>query len=158
MLSLKHITQNDADLEIARHLFKAYADELAVDLCFQSFEEELKNPLKKYGQPTGSLIIAFWNGEPVGTVALQALDENSVCEMKRLFVKAPFRKFGIGEELVKAILIDAKKLGYTKMKLDTLERLKAAIALYLKYGFIITTAYYHNPLPEVVYMEKIIEC
>jgi GNAT superfamily N-acetyltransferase len=153
MLALKHITQNNADLETARHLFKAYADELAVDLCFQSFEEELKNPLKKYGSPTGSLIMAFWNGDPVGTVALQALEEG-VCEMKRLYVEEAFRKFGIGEELVKAILQDAVKIGYTKMKLDTLERLKPAIALYLKYGFIITTAYYHNPLPEVVYMEK----
>ncbi len=67
--------------------------------------------------------------------------------------EAPFRKFGIGDELVKAILNDAVKLGYTKMKLDTLERLKPAIELYLKHGFVITTAYYHNPLPEVVYME-----
>lgn len=158
MLTLKYITQNDADLETARHLFKEYADELAVDLCFQSFDEELQNPLKKYGPPTGSLILAFWDNEPVGTIALQALEEKGVCEMKRLFVQAPFRKFGIGEALVKAILIEAKKLGYTKMKLDTLEHLKAAIALYLKHGFIITTAYYHNPLPEVVYMEKLIEC
>jgi GNAT superfamily N-acetyltransferase len=153
MLSIKHITQHDADLETARHLFKEYADELAVDLCFQSFDEELQNPLKKYGAPSGSLIMAFWNGEPVGTVALQALEEEGVCEMKRLFVQSPFRKFGIGEALVKAILIEAQKLGYAKMKLDTLERLKPAIALYLKRGFIITTAYYHNPLSEVVYME-----
>ncbi len=156
MLQLKHITQNDADLETARHLFKAYANELAVDLCFQSFDEELKNPLKKYGAPKGSLIMAFWNEEPVGTVALQALEEEGVCEMKRLYVEAAFRKFGIGDELVKAILHDAAKLGYTKMKLDTLERLQGAIALYLKHGFIITTAYYHNPLPEVVYMEKML--
>lgn len=156
MLLLKHITQNDADLETARHLFREYANELAVDLNFQHFEEELNNPLKKYGTPTGSLMMAFWNNEPVGTIALQALEENGVCEMKRLFVQAPFRQFGIGESLVKAILIEAKKLGYIKMKLDTLERLKAAIALYLKHGFIITTAYYHNPLPEVVYMERIL--
>lgn len=156
MLTLKHITQYDADLETARHLFKEYADELAVDLCFQSFDEELNNPLKKYGPPAGSLMMAFWNEEPVGTIALQGLSEEGVCEMKRLFVQAPFRKFGIGEGLVKAILIEAKQLGYAKMKLDTLERLKAAIALYLKYGFIITTAYYHNPLPEVVYMERML--
>jgi GNAT superfamily N-acetyltransferase len=156
MLILKHITQNDADLETARHLFKEYADELDVDLCFQHFDEELQDPLKKYGAPSGSLLLAFWNNEPVATVALQALDENGVCEMKRLFVQAPYRKYGIGESLVKAILMEAKKLGYTKMKLDTLERLKAAIALYLKHGFIITTAYYHNPLPEVMYMERIV--
>jgi len=126
-LQLKHITQNDADLETARHLFKEYSNELAVDLCFQSFEEELANPLKKYGPPTGSLILAFWDDKPVGTVALQALEEEGVCEMKRLYVQAEYRKFGIGEALVIAILADAKQLGYTKMKLDTLERLKSAL-------------------------------
>lgn len=153
MLTLKHITQESADLETARHLFKEYSIELGVDLCFQSFDEELKNPLKKYGAPKGSLVLAFWDGKSVGTVALQEI-EQGVCEMKRLYVQAEYRKFGIGEQLVDAILKDAKLLGYQIMKLDTLERLKPAIALYLKYEFVITTAYYDNPLPEVVYMEK----
>ena len=156
MVTLKHITQNDAGLETARHLFREYSEELGVDLCFQSFDEELKDPLKKYGPPKGSLILAYWNDLPVGTVALQALDEPGCCEMKRLYVQPAYRKYGIGEALVNAILADANQLGYTNMKLDTLERLKAAIALYLKYGFKITTAYYHNPLPEVVYMEHLI--
>ena len=154
MITLQHIIQNDAGLETARHLFREYSEELGVDLCFQSFDEELKDPLKKYGPPRGSLILAYWNNQPVGTVALQALEEPGACEMKRLYVQAACRKYGIGEALVKAILEDAQQLGYTNMKLDTLERLTAAIALYLKHGFNITTAYYHNPLPEVVYMEK----
>ena len=153
MLTLKHITQEGSDLETARHLFNEYATELGVDLCFQSFNDELKDPLKKYGAPKGSLILALWNGSEVGTVALQEI-EHGVCEMKRLYVQAPVRKFGIGDLMVDAILKDAKLLGYQIMKLDTLERLKPAIGLYLKYGFVISTAYYENPLPEVVYMEK----
>lgn len=156
VLQLQHITSENQELAIIRQLFTEYSNELAVDLCFQSFEEELQNPLKKYGAPTGSLLLAYWNNLPVGTVALQALNEEGVCEMKRLYVQSNYRKYGIGEALVKAILEDAKLLGYTKMKLDTLERLKEAITLYLKNGFNITTAYYHNPLPEVVYMEKLL--
>jgi len=154
MLQIQHITTEGAELETARHLFKAYADELAVDLCFQSFEAELADPLKKYGPPKGALFLAYYKGKPVGSVALQPLPESGVCEMKRLYVEPDFRKFNIGDALVQAIIKAAIELGYTKMKLDTLERLKAAIHLYLKHGFIITTAYYHNPLPEVVYMEK----
>lgn len=156
MLQIKHIISESAELETARHLFKEYSDELAVDLCFQSFDAELKDPLKKYGLPHGSLLLAYYNGVAVGCVALQQLPEERVCEMKRLFVQPAFRKYKIGDMLVDAIVKEAKRIGYTKMKLDTLERLQAAIHLYLKYGFIITTAYYHNPLPEVVYMEKIL--
>jgi putative acetyltransferase len=40
------------------------------------------------------------------------------------------------------------------MKLDTLERLQAAIKLYQKFGFETVNAYYDNPLPGVVYMQK----
>lgn len=158
MLAIQHITTECAGLETARHLFKEYSDELAVDLCFQSFDAELMDPLKKYGPPSGSLLLAFYNNEPVGCVALQPLPKAGVCEMKRLYVKPAFRKFKIGDALVAAIVNEAERLGYAKMKLDTLERLQPAIQLYLKHGFEITTAYYHNPLPEVVYMEKTLVC
>lgn len=154
MLTIQHITTESAGLETARHLFKEYSDELAVDLCFQSFDAELKDPLKKYGPPAGSLLIAYYDEKPVGCVALQPLPEAGVCEMKRLYVQPAFRKFKIGDALVSAIVKESKRLGYAKMKLDTLVRLQPAIQLYLKHGFEITTAYYHNPLPEVVYMER----
>jgi putative acetyltransferase len=156
MIALKHIITEGAELEIVRHLFKAYATELNVDLCFQGFDAELAAPLKKYGRPMGSLLLAYYNNEPAGTIALQALKEEGVCEMKRLYVVPQFRKAGIGEQLVDQLLQDAIQLGYTTMKLDTLERLQPAIKLYLRKGFVITTAYYTNPLPGVVYMEKLL--
>ncbi len=153
MLSIKHITEKGIDLDAAVQLFKDYADELNVDLCFQSFDAELENPLQKYSSPNGALFLGYFNAEPVACIALQPLADGS-CEMKRLYVKPTFRKFKIGEALVQQLLVSAKQLGYKKMKLDTLERLQAAINLYKKNGFIITNAYYKNPLPEVVYMEK----
>ena len=121
-------------LEEARILFREYEKELDADLCFQSFEEELKNPLYKYGLPNGSLILAYWNNQLAGCIALQPL-ENGHCEMKRLFVRPSFRKHKIGQALVDEILQKATAIGYTKMKLDTLERLQAAIHLYKKRGF-----------------------
>jgi len=74
--------------------------------------------------------------------------------MKRLYVDPEYRKFGIGDALVKALLQEAKAMDYTLMKLDTLERLQAAIKLYQKFGFETVNAYYDNPLPGVVYMQK----
>jgi putative acetyltransferase len=153
MLELQRIIEEGELLEEIRTLFREYETELNEDLCFQSFEEELKNPLKKYGLPNGVLYIALWNNEVAGCIALMSL-EDGVCEMKRLYVRPAFRKHKIGKTLVEQLLMDAKQLGYSKVKLDTLQKLQPAIELYKQHGFDETTAYYENPLSSVVYMEK----
>lgn len=143
-----------------RTLFQEYEKELDENLCFQSFEAELKDPLKKYGSPKGVLYIAEWNDAVAGCIALTDISENistmlsTVCEMKRLYVRPQFRKHKIGRAMVEQLMKDAEELGYKTMKLDTLQKLQPAITLYRQYGFTETTAYYENPLPGVVYMEK----
>jgi ribosomal protein S18 acetylase RimI-like enzyme len=156
MLEIILIKEECAWLNEIRNLFREYETELNEDLCFQSFEDELKNPLKKYGAPKGVLYLANWNHEVAGCIAFMPLQEEGVCEMKRLYVRPAFRKHKIGKALVEQLLKDAKCLGYTKIKLDTLQKLQPAIALYLQYGFVETIAYYENPLEKVVYMEKVI--
>lgn len=153
MLSIKAITEEGTELATAIQLFKDYALELNADLCFQSFDAELADPLKKYGAPKGALFLAYYNNEAAGCIALQPLADGS-CEMKRLYVKPNFRQYKIGKALVDQLLITAKELGYSNIKLDTLQRLQPAIQLYKKLGFIESEAYYKNPLSEVVYMEK----
>jgi ribosomal protein S18 acetylase RimI-like enzyme len=154
MLDIQKVTTEGPALESIKSLFKAYLTELNEDLCFQSFDSEIDNPFYKYSAPTGALFIAYYNAIPVGCIALQPLQEPKTCEMKRLYVDPEYRNLKIGDALVKALLQEAQSLGYTTMKLDTLERLQAAIKLYLKFGFETVTAYYDNPLPSVVYMQK----
>lgn len=154
MLRIQHIICQGQELNIVQTLFTEYATELKANLSFQNFDKEVENPLLKYAPPFGSLLLAYYNNQPVGCVALQTLPQSGCCEMKRLYVQPHFRKYKIGEALVVAILDQAKQLGYTTMKLDTLQRLQPAIKLYSKYGFAITNAYYENPLEEVVYMER----
>jgi GNAT superfamily N-acetyltransferase len=154
MLDIQKVTTEGPVLESIKSLFKAYLLELNEDLCFQSFDSEIDNPLYKYSAPTGALFIAYHNATPVGCIALQPLQEAQTCEMKRLYVVPEYRKLKIGDALVQALLLEAKTLGYLTMKLDTLDRLQAALKLYLKYGFETVTAYYDNPLPGVVYMQK----
>lgn len=167
MLRIQRVTHSGIELQICIQLFNEYAQELNVDLCFQSFETEIENPLKKYGPPSGCLLLAYWNHQPVGCVALtdithtntshapesNAIHTEKTCEMKRLFVQPAFRKHKIGDVLVQSIIEQAKALQYVVIKLDTLERLQPAVRLYLKHGFVVTNAYYKNPLPEVVYMQ-----
>jgi putative acetyltransferase len=154
MLQLIQIKEDGILLDEIRALFREYEKELDENLCFQSFEAELNNPLKKYGSPKGVLYMAQWNDEVAGCIALMPLQDERVCEMKRLYVRPQFRKHKIGKAMVEQLMKDAAHLGYTTMKLDTLQKLQPAISLYKRNGFTETTAYYENPLPSVVYMEK----
>jgi GNAT superfamily N-acetyltransferase len=154
MVKLIQVTGEGDDLNSIRQLFREYGAELNEDLCFQSFDAELDNPLTKYGAPGGVLLLALWDGTVAGCIALKPLKTPGDCEMKRLFVRAAYRKYGIGRVLVEALLQEAKQKHYTSMKLDTLQRLQAAIRLYEQYGFVYTQAYYDNPIGDVVYMEK----
>ena len=154
MLRIKHIIEEGKELNIVRDLFREYEKELNEDICFQSFEEELTHPLKKYGPPTGDLLLAYWEDEIAGCIALTKMKEPGACEMKRLYVKPLFRKNKIGRLLVEDLLNSAKERGYKLMRLDTFLKLQAAMHLYQQFGFKNISAYYNNPLPAVVYMEK----
>lgn len=154
MTELIYLQQEGWLLDEVRKLFKEYEQELDEDLGFQKLDDEIKFPLRKYGPPRGVLYLAKWNNEVAGCIALAPLVERGACEMKRLYVRPHYRKHKIGKVLVEQLLKDAVQLGYTKMKLDTLEKLQPAIRLYQQIGFMESTAYYTNPLDGVVYMEK----
>ncbi len=150
----------------AKQLFLEYAESLGFSLCFQGFDEELKNLSLLYGPPSGEMILAkAQSGEFVGCVGVKKID-NTICEMKRLYVKPEFRGERIGERLVRESILTARALGYQRMRLDTIrEKMKPAISLYLKEGFVEIPAYYPNPLAGVLYFEldllkaqKILRC
>lgn len=144
--------QGESDFTTARRLFEEYAQGLAVDLCFQGFDAELRALDAMYGPPTGGLILAWRRERAVGCAGVRKLSATE-CEMKRLYVRDEVRGGGYGRLLAREIIVRARKLGYERMKLDTLESMTAARGLYVSLGFRQCAAYYGNPLPGVTYME-----
>ena len=144
--------ESQQDLEDIRSLFRAYEHETGLDLCFQNFEEELATLPGKYGPPDGKLIIVRDENErAVACAAIRSLEQGA-CELKRLYVRPDARGARLGERLTLALIEDAKQLGYSEMKLDTLPSMGTAVSLYRKLGFQDCPAYYRNPLDGVVYM------
>ena len=144
------------EIEEVRKLFREYEAFLNVDLCFQSFKQELAGLPGKYTRPSGDLLIGIDRERIVGCVALRRLYDG-VCEMKRLFVRPEARRTGLGKRLAQEIIVVARYLGYSLMRLDTLDRLTEAMQLYEFLGFRRITPYYKNPLPGVVFLELKLE-
>ncbi|WP_227831234.1 MULTISPECIES: GNAT family N-acetyltransferase [unclassified Clostridioides] len=150
---LKFVEENDLEnLENVKILFTEYSNSLNIDLCFQDFNNELKTLPGKYKKPSGSLILAFVDENLAGCVALKKL-EDDVCELKRLYVRDKFRGLKIGKILLEEIVKEAKKIGYTYMRLDTLPSMKSAQGLYEKIGFYDINPYTYNPIEGARYME-----
>lgn len=61
------------ECELVRTLFREYAAEIVVNLCFQGFEQELAALPGAYVPPTGELLLAEHAGEVVGCVAVREL-------------------------------------------------------------------------------------
>jgi GNAT superfamily N-acetyltransferase len=138
--------RDEADLKAAIALFYAYAGSLGVDLTYQKFAEEMAAMPGKYAPPEGALLLAkAMDGTALGCVGLRPLG-GGVCEMKRLYVTPDARGLGLGQALADAVVTEARRIGYREMKLDTLPRLNAAIALYRAMGFREIPAYYDTPI------------
>jgi GNAT superfamily N-acetyltransferase len=140
-------------IDQVRTLFTEYEASLNISLCFQNFDQEMKGLPGKYAPPDGRLLLSTVDDELAGCIALRKLSPG-VCEMKRLFVRPAFRSHGLGRVLVEAIIDEARKLGYTHMRLDTLPGLMdKAIALYRSFGFVDIQPYCQNPVEGAKFME-----
>lgn len=143
-----------SDFDTARALFREYVTDLDFDLDFQDVDEELEALPGPYAAPAGAILLADVRDTAVGVVAVKPLDDPGVCELKRLYVKPDYRREGIGRALGEAVLETARSIGYDVMRLDTVASMDAARSLYRSLGFRERSAYYYNPLENVVYMER----
>ena len=145
------------DLAATVELFRAYAASLDVDLAYQDFEAELAAMPGRYGPPAGELLLARdRDGAPVGCVGLRPLGTEGCCEMKRLYVRPEGRGSGLGNGLVEAVVLAARRIGYREMRLDTLPSMTDAIALYGRLGFERIAPYYDSPVAGTLFMRRVL--
>ena len=132
-------------IDVVREIFVEYSRSLPVDLCFQGFAEELAGLPGAFAPPSGRLLLVLDGGRAVGCGALRKFADH-VCELKRMYVRPTHRRLGLGRRVAVELIETARRIGYPKMRLDTLPSMTEAMELYRSLGFKEIRAYRFNPV------------
>jgi putative acetyltransferase len=141
------------ELEAVRVLFREYERSVDAPACFAGFERELAELPGEYAPPGGALLLALEDGAPVGCAGLRPLRDGAA-EMKRLYVRPAFRGRRLGRQLAAAVIAAARAAGYATLRLDSLPKMRAALAIYADLGFAPRGPYALEPTPGAVCLER----
>ena len=149
------IPSSAQEWQATHEILRDYQASLDVSLDFQHFEAELADLPGAYAPPTGVILLALIDGAVAGCGGFRNLpdaDDANACEMKRLFVRPVFRRFGLGRLLALDLIDRALVAGYSAVLLDTLDEMEAARGLHASLGFEEVPPFYFNPLPGARYL------
>ena len=102
--------------------------------------DEITSDWSLYSGRLGSFFLAYI-GKRIGGMAGIKYVSKDVCELKRLYVSPLYRRIGIGRSLVERLIVVARIDGYSKVRLETLDFMEAAIRLYESFGFVRTAEF-----------------
>jgi hypothetical protein len=106
--------------------------------------------------PRSLFVIAYDENErAIGCGGIRPIDEN-IAEVKRMFAKV--KTLGIGTEILLYLEIQAKKLGYSVLRLETRLINEKAVSFYKKRGYTVIPNYgkYVNNTKAICFEKKII--
>jgi putative acetyltransferase len=136
-----------------RELFREYAASLGQRLTMEELACELRELPGDYAPPRGCLLLARHDGQAAGCVALRMVDQG-VAEIRRHYVRHPYRCKGLGRSLTEAVLERASRCGYRTVRLEALNWMSEALALYASLGFQAVDAEQHKAQPGTILLER----
>jgi GNAT superfamily N-acetyltransferase len=83
---------------------------------------------------SGAFLVARLGGRAVGCGAVRRI-EPTTAEIKRMYVTPEARGHGVARQILAALEAEARRIGATRVVLETGERQHEAIALYTRAGF-----------------------
>jgi GNAT superfamily N-acetyltransferase len=156
-LEFVELRANSIFVDEVKELVKEYGNYMYKDLGLiagrENFFKELEGfPGNVYSPPFGTFIIVKTPDVLIGCGGIKKLDMYR-CEMKRLFIRQPFRGKGIGMLICNFLVEYARQLKYKSILLDTNVEMKEAVILYKKYGFKEIKPYCVNENEHPIFME-----
>lgn len=129
------------EIEPAFDLVTEYYEQMGVEV-----REDMDQFKQQYFVGGAGVWLAAAQGEIVGCVALRKLVIEPRCgEIKRMYVRAPYRGRGIADLLLKALEEYAAEWGYEWLYLDTMNSMAAAARFYERNSYRRCQRYNDNP-------------
>lgn len=111
----------------------------------EAVEQDIQQ-IGKFQPPYGQLILASYEDKLCGLGSLKRINPE-IGEIKRMFVDPASRRIGAGRAILEGLLLEAKKVGYKKIRLDSPKFMEAAHSLYRRFGFRDIDAYPEMEIP-----------
>ena len=100
---------------------------------------------QKFHPPHGRFYLVEEVKDFVGVGCLKRL-ESQIGEVQRMYVRPETRGKGAGRLIVERLIADARRIGYRKLRLESLRFLAGAHALYKSAGFVEIDPYAGNSM------------
>lgn len=140
------------EVEAVRFLVLAHATYLRAHPGSDQVRADAENLPGPYVSPRGRLYLARLDSMPAGCVALRPI-EATTGEVKRMFVLSNARRNGVARALMEQLISDARRMGYTRIRLGTLDEMTAAQNLYRELGFTQIPRYRADERVDTVFFE-----
>ena len=115
----------------------------------------LKQDLEKlhhFMPPGGCLLLGEYEVNIASCVGLRKIDDETG-EIKKMYVRPDYRRKGIGRLLLEALIEEARRIGYSKLKLDSAPFAREAQVFYWKIGFRDIHPYPESEAPREYYYQ-----
>ncbi len=132
-MRLRHFNLKDKD-QVKVLITDILKNEFAMDQKAYP-HSDLESIPKAYGGKREAFFVAEENGKIVGTIAVKE-ESKKVAILRRLFVKPNHRGKGYGIALIDKAMDFCKKNGYREIIFHSSARMKAAIGICRKVGFL----------------------
>jgi GNAT superfamily N-acetyltransferase len=133
----------------------ALLDELSAELARITGDSGLSSSAPgDFTQPGAVFLLALAAGIPVGCGGIRPFDERTG-ELKRMYSRVTNK--GVGARLLSRLELEARRLGYARLRLETRRVNRRAVQFYLKHGYAVIPNYgRYADRSEAVCFEKVL--
>ncbi len=133
---IRRIKRSD-DAQVARVIREVMTEFDAVGEGYSINDPEVDEIYSNYRDKRSCYFVVAKDGKIVGGAGIGPLQggDASVCELRKMFFLPQTRGCGMGRRMLEMLMDEARKRGFKRCYLETLERMDSAKALYERIGF-----------------------